>query len=465
MTRAAPGPWPARRIAAARAADKDRSITASLRRSHAATAATPDQVGSRQHRPPTQRATQWVLFGSLASGLGAYVFQVLGSRALGPQAFKPVTVLWTIQYLASTTALYSAEAYVTRTATLHPGEPEVLDRPVRMIGVWVAVVATVTGVATWALRDSLFGGAGDLGVVAALLIVSYGAFFVIRGRMAGAGRFRSYGAATALESIGRIVIAAPVLLVAAGTRSLAWVMPLGPALVACWWLYDRRRTLPGEPEVMDLGEGMSTARRFLVATTTANAVSQTLLAAGPLVLLPLGAADTEVSVFFLTVTAARVPLVFALGGLLSRVLPPLTRMARDGREAGLRRVAVLGAPAAAGIAALGALAAWLAGPELLSLFFGAAARPDRLFVTMTAGGVLLATGSLLMNQVLIARGSEQRMVLPWLAALGVAVTAVLVGTGTPTLRVSTAFVAGEVTALAGLVIAVLTAPPLGVPEP
>jgi len=430
------------------------------------TVAVPTAVtASRSPRQPTRRATQWVLFGSLASGVGALLFQILGVEALGEEAYQPITVLWTIQYLAGTVVLFSAEAFVAR--SLHRGvAPEALDRSVRVIAAWVAVSALLIAGLTWFLRDQLFAGVGDLAAVAALLILSYGAFYVIKGRMAGTNRFRSYGAATALESLGRIMVALPALLLFDSTRALAWVMPLGPALVAAWWVYDRGRALPADPEAAGelAGPEATGATRFLAATTAANAVSQTLLAAGPLVLIPLGASAAEISGFFLVVTLARVPLVFAISGLLSRVMGPLTRLAREAQDAKLRRIALLAAPLALGLALVGAAVAYPIGPPVLAVVLRIT-RPDATFVALTVFGVILATGSLLLNQILIARRSEGRLVAPWLAALVVAALVVTLAPGSPTIRVSVAFVAGEVVALAGLLLAVLRAPRLDGPPP
>lgn len=418
-------------------------------------------------RKPTQRSTQWVLFGSLASGLGAYAFQVLGVRALGEEAYAPISILWTFQYLVSTIALYSAEAYVTRTVTLAAGDTAVLRGPVRIIGAWVATLSVLVAVLSLVFRETLFGGDAQLAAVAGLLVASYGAFFVIKGRMAGTNRFRSYGAATALESIGRILIAVPVLAVATTTDALAWVMPIGPALVAGWWLLDRGRAEhsgTADPSVGPVVSESDGTGRFLVATTIANACSQTLLAAGPLVLLPLGASAAEVSIFFVTITAARIPLVFAFGGLLSRLLPPLTRMARAGEVARLRRITVLVAAGFLTLGVVGGVAGYLVGPQLVALFFGEGARPDATFVALAGLGVLLATGATLLNQVLIARGAEARLVAPWLAALTVAAVTVLATEGTATFRVAAAFAVGEAVALAGVLLVALTAPTPPAPD-
>lgn len=415
---------------------------------------------STPSRRPTQRSTQWVLFGSVASGVGALAFQAFGVERLGEAAFAPITVLWTLQYLVATIALYPTEAYITRTDTLSGGDPAVLRRPLLVIGLWVGALSALSAAGLWALRAGLLGGTADLALVGGLIVAGYGAFYVIRGRMAGANRFRSYGAATALESLARMFVAIPLLLLAPSTEALAWTMPVGVLLVAAWWLVDRRR-FPARIEADDVDDDLlpAAAGGFLVATTVANVASQMLLAGGPLVVALLDAPLAERSRYFAVVTAARVPLVLAIGGLLSRLLPPLVRMARAGDDSRLRRLAVLAVPASLGLGLIGAGVGYVLGPTLATVFLRTD-RPDATFVALTAFGVLLATGSLLLNQVLIARSSERRLVVPWLLALAVAVAVVAVAGGSPTLRMSIAFVVGELVALTGLLAMVLTAPRL-----
>src|SRR4029450_939696 len=61
-------------------------------------------------------------------------------------------------------------------------------------------------------------------------------------------------------------------------------------------------------------------------TTSANAAAQLLLAGGPLLLAFLHASPTAISIFFVTVTAARLPIVFVFGGILSRLLGTFVRL-------------------------------------------------------------------------------------------------------------------------------------------
>ena len=405
-----------------------------------------------------------MLVGSALAGLGAYVFQVVGTRSLGDEAYAPIGVLWTIQYLSLTVALVSVEAYLTRTITVQGHRPPAVRRALVFLGGWVLGVASLIGIGTWMWREALFHGAGaDLPAVAAATVFGYGMLVIIRGQLAGRDRFRAYGIATGAESLLRLAAVLPVALIISTTRSVAWTLPVGTFAVAAWWLLvgrkgGREADPAREPDARTPASipGASTGR-YLLATTTANAASQTLLAAGPLVLIPLGAGAAEISVFFVTITAARVPLVFAFGGVLSRVLPALTRAAQAGEFTRLQRLALTIYGAALLIAAVGAApGAWI-GPQVVALFFGAAFSPPGWFVALTVVGVTLATAALGLNQILIAMGAELRLVAPWLLGVAVGGAAVVLLEGSATLRVASGFTLGQAFALTGLLVALVTA--------
>jgi O-antigen/teichoic acid export membrane protein len=415
--------------------------------------------------------TAAVLVGSAASGLGAYLFQVVGTRALGDEGYAPIGVLWTIQYLVLTIALISVEAYVTRAVTLHAGNEGALRRGMSGLAAWTVGVSAALCATTWVWRGALFHGghSGEFAVITGLIVLTFGAYVAIRGWLAGSYRFTQYGVATGIESMGRVAIVVPIAVLAPSARWIAWTLPAGPLLVVLWWLVVRRQGSPG------LGLGMGapvtgtwSTGRYLAATTIANASSQTLLAAGPLVLLPLGASAAETSVFFVTITAARAPLVFAIGGVLSRVLPPLTRVAHAGDYPRLRRIALWTAAAGMTVAVLAAIAGSWIGPSLVALLFGPDFRPDSVFVALAAAGVVSATAALGLNQILIAMSAEGRLVAPWVTALAAGALTVTLISGSPTVRVATGFVVGEVVALLGLLSAVFTArltPAIPTPDP
>lgn len=398
--------------------------------------------------------TSWMVVGSLIAGVGAYAFQVVAARGLGEVGYAPISVLWTIQYLLLAVVLYSMESYVTRAVVLGADDPARVRRAVAVLGAWVAALAVVLSGLTYLAREALFGGAGVLSLAVGAIVIGYGAFVVVRGALAGRSRFKSYGAATALESVVRLAVAVAALLWIGTTGAVAWSLPAGAVGAAGWWLVARRAqgSRPAALDSLPLGSGRPT--RFLLLTTVANGAAQALLAAGPLILVPLGATPAAISVFFVTVTAARAPLVVVQGGVLSRVLPTFTRMAARGDTASLGRVAVWLAAATALLAGVGAAAAAVAGPTVVALLFGDAFRPQWWLVAGAIGGVVLATGGMLLNQMLIAEGREERLVAPWLLALAVAAGTLLVVAGDPLLRVTAGFVAGETVALGALVVTI-----------
>lgn len=410
--------------------------------------------------------TAAVLVGSLASGVGAYLFQVVGTRTLGEESYAPIGILWTIQYLALTVTLVGVEAYVARTATLHENEPEAVRRAILTLFPWVIAVSVSLGVGSWVWREDLFHhDAVALPLVVALTVFGYGMFVVIRGRLAGLYRFRQYGVVTATESLIRLGAAVLAALLWGTTTSLAWTLPVGPFVVVVWWLAVRRRYIRRPANsVQALSSSPvlgNSASRYLVATTVANGVSQILLAGGPLVLIPLGAVAADISLLFITITAARVPLVFVFGGIFSRILPPLTRAAAAGQFVRLYRLSILTTLSAFASAAVGAAAGAALGPQLFTLFFGSAFRPEGWLVAITVTGVVVATAALGLNQVLIAMRAEARMLLPWGAALLAGGLTVAMTGNEPMFRVISGFAVGEIVALLGLLGAVLTARPPG----
>jgi O-antigen/teichoic acid export membrane protein len=435
-----------------------------------------DDVPEAAPRRSLAGGTTWIAIGSTVNGLAAFGFQVVGTRALGPTAYAPIGVLWTLQYLWIAVAVTAVEAYVTRMTTVSgPRSPE-LARFLRLFGRWLLLTGTVTAAGGWLLRDLVFDGIGSLGLALGLVVIGYGWYAVIRGRAAGDEAFRAYGLATAAESVLRLVTAAVVLAITATTRSLGWVFPVGPLAVIAWVAArsrprDRARhgpttgDRPRDPTVRrgSIGhdpssgseEGRRHGRRFLASASTANASVQVLLAGGPLVLLPLGADAVAISIFFTTITAARVPMTFALNGGLARLLPPLTRLSEVDDTEGIRRTSarlVAGIIASTVVAVAGAAAI---GPEVIALLFGAGFRPERPFVVLVVAGTVLAVGGLLLDQIYIATGRENRLPAVWVLAVVVAGVLVLLLPGTPTMRVATAFTLATAGAVAVLSIPVL----------
>ena len=397
----------------------------------------------------------WLVIGSIVGGLAAYGFQVIGTRALGTEGYAPIAALWTIQYLVWSVVLFTVETFVVR-ETLGDPVYRVLPHETA-IGAWGWVVGTaaVVTASCWFVRDRLFYGVDELAIVAGAIVLSFGALAIIRGRLAGGGRYLAYGVISAGESVARSAIAIGIVIAGASTRVLAWALPAGAAAAASSWfalglVHGRQaQRVPTRDRSRPLeATGMV---RFLLSMTAVNAAAQLLLAGAPVAMAALSASASEMSVLFVTLTAARVPIVVALGGLLSRLLPMFAEtLGRRGRSA-LPRMAALVTAATVGVAAVGAVAAMAAGGQLIGAFFGSQFRPPGWLAAAVTAGVVLATGGLVLNQLLTADGSERWLIVPWASGLICAIATMLMVAGSPSWRVGSAFVVGELVALGALV--------------
>lgn len=400
----------------------------------------------------TRKGTHWLLGGALLGGIAAYLFQLVGTRALGHETYAPIGTLWTIQYLCWSILLSTVESYVTREVlTGRVGRTLTRAMAVR-IWAWIGGLAAALTAGCWLIRDRLFYGVGDLAVVAGLIVLSFGGLAVVRGRLAGEERFASYGLVSATESLVRVALAVGIVLVAPTARALSWALPVGAAAAAGSWFAlgsHRKDTLLAPAATLEA----SRLGRFLMFNTVSNGVAHLLLAGGPLALVALSARPEEVSVFFVTFTAARIPVVFALGGVLSRLLPSFTRVLDDRGPEALPSLAWRLALGTALVAALGAAAGAAVGGQVIALLFGAGFGPPGWLAAAAGGGVLLATGGMVLNQLLVAGRLEHRLPVPWLGGMSVAIASILLISGTPSWRTAVACVAGEFAAIVGLLIA------------
>ena len=99
--------------------------------------------------------TVWMISGSLVGAVAAYLFNALGTRSLGDEAFAPIGALWTTLFVMATIVLVPLEQFATREASRNR---HVLGHDVR---VWVLLIGAgvVFGVAfVWATDLRFFGG-------------------------------------------------------------------------------------------------------------------------------------------------------------------------------------------------------------------------------------------------------------------------------------------------------------------
>ena len=398
--------------------------------------------------PRLDSGTTWMLVATVLAAVAAYLFLLVVGRVLGTEDFAPLTALWTIQGLIFTTVFMPMEQLTVRRLNLDtPGAT-----PWRLY-LWV-ISATALGATAFAAAtlSRLFTGQWAYLPIMAALIAGYGAFAIGRGYLAGRRRFKDYALVTLSESALRLALAGVLLALSVGALGLGWTLVAGALVVWAWRPLhgERQRAAGALPEAGAGGD--------LATFVTANAAAQTLVWAGPLVVGGLGAEPAEVSVFFQTFLLLRAPLTVAYN-LVSRVLPPFTRLVEEGEAAALRRLAIEIAATGAALAAAGFAVGYWVGPPLVELLLGAEYRPEPLLAALAASGAMLATVALFAQQMIIALRATGRLAAAWLAGLAAAGVLVAVASAGPSLRVGWAFLVGEGLAFALLVAIALTARP------
>ena len=381
--------------------------------------------------------TLFIVAGTITAAIGAYLFQVVGGRALGAAGFDPVSALLTVHLLVFSVLLLPVEQFEIRRVTLDRSGGFGAIASVIGLGTAGALVFTV------ATRNHFFAGETGYAVVAVVAVGCNALLAVARGRLAGHRRFRAYGLVSGIVALARVGLALLFLEVVHTGLSVAWALALAPLLTLAWRPFRAERQ-SSEQQIEEPGGA------FLAGFVVASAASQVLLLAAPIGVRILDDTPGLMSIVFVTFQLFRAPVVVTQN-LLARFLPPFTRLAAQGRRMELRAWGLRFGWAAAVAAPVAATAGWLLGPLAVRLLFGAEFEPGAATAAYAAAGVVIATASLLAGQVLVAQGKTLRLAAAWGIGFVVAIAAVIPVVGTADVRVARAFVIGEAAALLAIV--------------
>jgi len=388
--------------------------------------------------------TPYIVGGTIVASLGAYVFQVIGARALGAAAFDPVSALLTVHFLVFSVLLLPVEQFEIRRVTL--------GRSGGLVAVAGVIVAGALGACafTFFARNVYFAGDTTYVLIGFVTVAGNAVMALARGKLAGVRRFRAYGLVSGVVATVRVLLAVAFLEWAATGPSVGWALALAPFVVLAW-LPFRRSTAPGAPRQ---AEG---AGRFLSGFVLASAASQVLLLLAPIAVGLITDEAGLMSRVFVTFQLFRLPIVMTQN-LMARLLPPFTSLAAAGREDLLRRWVLRFAVGAAVLTPIAAVGGGLLGPAVVRLLFGAEFQPSWQVAALSAAGAVLAAVSLLAGQVLVARGRTMLLAAAWVVGFAVAVASLIPSFESPGVRVSQSFVLGEAAALAAILVFALRRP-------
>jgi O-antigen/teichoic acid export membrane protein len=378
----------------------------------------------------------------IVAGITAYGFLAISARALGPERYAALSVLWVLMFVAGPGFFLPLEqevgrALASRRAQGIGGGP-LIRRACLAGGVLATVLVAASGVASGPLLEHLFDDRVLLLVGFALGLVGYFAEHLTRGTLSGNGRFRPYAVLVGSEATLRLAGCAALAAVGVHTAGpYGLVLGIAPFAAVALALRSERDLISPGPDAP--WSELSSALGFLLAASVA---AQLLVNAGPLA-VKLLASDAEQAAagrFLNGLVIARIPL-FMFQAVQAALLPKLAGLAGAGRHAdfrhGLHRLMVV----VTIIGAVGTAGAFAVGPTVVRILFGPGfelGRSDLGYLAAASAAYMVA---LALAQALIALAAYPRVIIGWL--LGILAFLAMVSTHASLLpRVERAFLAG-----------------------
>ena len=394
--------------------------------------------------------------GLVVSGAATYGYLVITARALGPERYAGISVLWAATVLVALGFFVPVEQEVARALSARAasgvGGLSVVRRAAAVAIGFAIVLAAAAVVLAPTLRRQLFDGNTALVISFAVALVGYAGVHLLRGVLSGVGNFRGYGLVLAVEAVVRLAIVAALF--GAGVDSAG---PFGGALAVATFFAVVVVVATARPR---LAEGPPAEWRELGASLgqllAASLLAQVLVNGPPVAVRLLASAgeEAEAGRFLAGLVIARIP-IFLFAAIQATLLPRLSahaavRAMDEFRALLLRILGVVAALSAAGI--VGVLAG---GAAVVRLLFGGEFDLRTIDLTLLAaasGAYLIA---LVLAQALIALGRQVRVTVGWAASV-IVFAVCLLPEGDLITRVELAFLAGALAAAVALALLLAT---------
>lgn len=382
---------------------------------------------------------------------------MLAARALGPEAYGRIAVLWAALFLTAVVLCRPLEQTTSRALADRLARGEEIATVVRAMAVLCAGTLAAVGLAAALARDAIGSRLfqGDGGMAAALFagIAIYAVAYVLRGILAGTGWFRGYGLALVADTAARLALALPLVVVASQALAATAVVAAGAAgiLLPAAGARRRLRAAGGAPAGR-FRPGAALA--FAAPVSIVAAADQLFVNGGPLLVALGGGADASAAagLVFAATMLVRVP-VFLFQGVAASLLPSLTRLQALADTASFRgMLATVGAwmLGAGGLLLVGAAAV---GPEALRLVYGPGYEAGRAELVLLAAGVGSYLAGAALSQALLALDRASMAAASWAAAAALFLALYAALPGEALWRISVAFACAAVAGLALLLAA------------
>lgn len=398
-------------------------------------------------------------------GVTAYVFFVVTARALGPERYSSLSVLWTLVFFAAPGFLFPLEQEVSRAVSarraLGIGGGPVIRRAAVLGGALAAGLAVITIALSGTILEHLFDHQVTLliGLVASLPV--YAALHLTRGTLSGTGRFGAYGALLAGDGLLRVVAALVFAVAGLSTPGPYGLLIAGASALTLAAVLSRQHgLLEAGPEApwSELSEALGW---LLLGSVLAQAFVN---ASVPLVKVLADAGEDAVAGQFQAgLIITRVPL-FLFQAVQASLLPKLAGYAASGQlvdfRNGLRKLVI----AVIGIGVAATVGAFAFGPFVLRIAFGSdfdkLGNADLGYLALAGACFMLSTA---LSQALIALRAYAKVAGGWAIALVVFAGGTAAGSGLLT-RVELGLVAGSAVSVLAMAMLLRAQMAKGVPD-
>ncbi len=407
----------------------------------------------------------WLLSGSmLLSGLLIYVFHVLAARALGPAAYGQIAVLWAAMFLAVIVLFRPIEQTLSRALADRLARGEEVATVLRSVTLLAAAIVALLGagaVAGWnSIGERLFLGDSTMTALLIAGIAGYGLAYVVRGVLAGVRWFNGYGASLVVDSLARLAIAAPLLVVASKLTAAVAVVAAGAigALVPLWW--GRSRVLGALHGAGGTHFQLGSALSFAAPASVIAVSDQLLVNGGSLLVMIEGGphASRTAGIVFAATMLVRVP-TYVFQGFAASLLPNLTHLNVVADAHRFRRAVAQATGLLLLVGAGIVVAAAVFGPESMRLLYGNEFETGRSELVLLGAGVGFYLASSTLSQALLALDAGGRAAVCWTVAAVLFVGLYAAVPGEALMRIAIAFAVATLVNLVLLGTVTLWRPP------
>jgi O-antigen/teichoic acid export membrane protein len=354
----------------------------------------------------------WLLSAAtVASGVLTYAFLILAARTLGPHAYGRIAALWGAIFIGAVVLFRPLEQTASRTISdrLARGfEVRTVLRALALVGTMaVTLTAAVIVVAWGTITGRIFLGDGTLTALLLAGTVAYGISYIVRGVAGGLRWFAGYGLALAADSLARLVVALPLLIVASERLAGAAMVAAGLACAIVPLALGRGRV--GTALLSRAGPAfrVRSACAFAAPAAAIAAADQLLVNGAPLMVILDGgpAASRSAGVVFAATMLVRAP-VYVFQGLAASILPNLTALVAVGDRSRFRGAVLRSSLLLLGIGSALVVAVAAAGPAAMHVLYGSGFGAGRLDLTLLAAGAAcyLVAGTASQGLLAVARG-------------------------------------------------------------